>query len=79
MGRVACIDIGTVTARLAVADGRDGLVSHMYKRSTIVDVGEGLTVTGVISQAAMERVLACVDGYLAETRKLGAPVICCTM
>ena len=79
MGRVACIDIGTVTARLAVADVRDGRVSHMYKRSTIVDVGEGLTVTGVISQAAMERVLACVDGYLAETRKLGAPVICCTM
>ena len=79
MGRIACIDIGTVTARLAVADVQDGRVSHLHKRSTIVDVGEGLTATGVICDAAKERVLTCVDGYLAEARSMGAPVICCTM
>lgn len=79
MGRVACIDIGTVTARLAVADVQDGRVSHLHKRSTIVDVGEGLTETGVICDAAKERVLTCVDGYLAEARAMEAPVICCTM
>ena len=79
MGRVACIDIGTVTARLAVADVADGRVTKLHKRSTIVDVGEGLVQTGVISDAAMERVLTCVDGYLAEARELGAPQICCTM
>lgn len=79
MGRVACIDIGTVTARLAVADVEDGRVSKLHKRSTIVDVGEGLVQTGVISDAAIERVVTCVDGYLAEARAMGAPKICCTM
>lgn len=79
MGRVACIDIGTVTARLAVADVRDGRVAHLHKRSTIVDVGEGLTATGVINDAAIERTTTCIDGYLAEAREMGAPVVCCTM
>ena len=79
MGRIACIDIGTVTARLAVADVQDGRVSHLHKRSTIVDVGEGLTETGIICDAAKERVLTCVDGYLAQARAMRAPVICCTM
>lgn len=79
MGRVACIDIGTVTCRLAVADVQEGRVEQLHKISTIVDLGEGLTQTGVLSEAAMERVLACVDGYLAEARKMEAPVICCTL
>lgn len=79
MARIACIDIGTVTARLAVTDVHGGHVEHMYKHSTIVDLGEGLTATGVISAAAQERVLACVDGYLAEARRQNAPAICCTL
>lgn len=79
MGRVACIDIGTVTCRLAVADVADGRVERLHKRSTICDLGENLTQTGVICDAARERVLACVDGYLAEARTMSAPVICCTL
>ena len=79
MGRVACIDIGTVTCRLAVADVADGRVEHLHKRSTIVDLGENLTQTGRICDGARERVLACVDGYLAEARSMAAPVICCTL
>lgn len=79
MGRVACIDIGTVTARLAVADVSGGRVERLHKRSTIVDLGEGLVQTGVISDAAKARVLDCVDGYLAEARAMQAPQICCTL
>lgn len=79
MGRVACIDIGTVTARLAVADVDGGRVTSLHKQSTIVDVGENLTQTGVISDAAQERLLTCVDGYLATARERKAPVICCTL
>ena len=79
MGRVACIDIGTVTCRLAVADVEGGRVTHLLKRSTIVDVGEGLTQTGVISDAAMDRVLTCVAGYMAVVREQHAPVVCCTL
>lgn len=79
MGRVACIDIGTVTARLAVADVSDGRVTRLHKQSNIVDLGEGLVQTGVISDAAKARVLSCVDGYLAEAREMQAPTICCTL
>ena len=65
MTRVACIDIGTVTARLAVADVEGGRVS--------------LTRTGLIAEAAAVRVLACVDSYLAAARQARAPRICCTL
>lgn len=79
MGRVACIDIGTVTCRLAVADVQGGRVQNLYKLSTIVDVGENLTATGIICDAAKERLLTCIDGYLVEARAKEAPVICCTL
>lgn len=79
MGRVACIDIGTVTCRLAVADVREGRVVALHKRSTICDLGEDLTQTGRICDAAAARVIACVDSYLAEARAMGAPAICCTL
>ncbi|MDO5119665.1 MAG: phosphatase [Coriobacteriales bacterium] len=79
MQRVSCIDIGTVTARLAVADVEGGRVQRLIKQSTIVDVGEGLTATGRICEAAQTRLLNCVDGYLAAARQAKAPVMCCTM
>lgn len=79
MGRVACIDIGTVTCRLAVADVVAGKVARLHKRSTICDLGENLTQTGVIGPAAKERVLTCVDAYLEEARRLGVARICCTL
>lgn len=79
MGRIACIDLGTVTCRLAVADVADGRVVRLQKQSTIVNLGEGLTATGVISEAAQQRVITCVDGYLREAREMGASSICCTM
>lgn len=79
MGRVGCIDIGTVTCRLAVADVSDGRVQRLHKRSTIVDLGENLTTTGNICDAARERLLTCIDGYLAEARAMEVPVICCTL
>lgn len=79
MTRVACIDIGTVTARLAVADVEGGRVTRMLKQSTICNLGEGLTRTGLIAEAAAVRVLACVDSYLAAARQAQAPRICCTL
>ena len=79
MGRVACIDIGTVTCRLAVADVRDRRVLALHKRSTICDLGEGLTRTGRLSDAAIRRVTTCVDGYLAEMHAMQVPVVCCTL
>ncbi len=79
MQRVSCIDIGTVTARLAVADVDDGRVMRLAKQSTIVDLGEGLSASGRICEAAKGRLLSCVDGYLAAARAAMAPLVCCTL
>lgn len=79
MGRVACIDVGTVTARLAVCDVEGGRVRRMAKTSTICNLGEGLSATGRIGDAARARVLDCVDRYLANARQAAARVVCCTL
>ncbi|MBR2681974.1 MAG: phosphatase [Atopobiaceae bacterium] len=79
MQRVSCIDIGTVTGRLAIADVENDRVLRMAKQTTICDLGEGLSATGRISDAARERVVSCVDAYLTAVRSTGTPVVCCTL
>ena len=55
--RRAAIDIGTVSTRLLIADvGADGTVDEVLRRTIITHLGEGLTSTGHLSDAAMERV-----------------------
>lgn len=79
MTRVAVIDIGTVTARLGVSDVAGGHVEHCSKTSTICNLGEGVAETGLLSDAACERVLSCVAGYVASAREASAGVACCTL
>ena len=79
MVRLACIDIGTVTARLAVADVEAGRVVRLAKRSEICNLGEGVDATGRLRQEAMERVFACVRSYVESARESGAVAACCTL
>ena len=79
MTRVACIDIGTVTARLAVADVEGGRVVRMAKRSQICNLGQDVDRTHRLRQDAMERVFACVAAYVEEARRAGATSACCTL
>jgi len=79
MELVACIDIGTVTCRLAVAEVDGGRVGRLAKRSAICNLGEGLSASGAISDAACGRVLGAVDAYLQMARQLGATHACCTL
>lgn len=80
MGKIAAIDIGTVTARLAVAEKEPGKpLVELLKRSTICNMGEGTAETGRLAPAAIERVLACVAGYVEEARRLGAEAAVCTL
>lgn len=79
MVRVASIDIGTVSVRLAVADVEDGKVLRCAKQSRICDLGEGLASSGKLSQAACERVLSAVDDYLAAAKSANAAYACCTL
>ncbi|MCH3967270.1 MAG: phosphatase [Atopobiaceae bacterium] len=77
--RVAVIDIGTVTARLGVADVSCGKVLRRTKTSTICNLGEDVARTGRLCDAACGRVLSCVSGYLDGARAAGATSACCTL
>lgn len=79
MGRIAVIDIGTVTCRLGVASVAAGHVESCSKTSTICNLGEGVAETGALSAAACERVVSCVRGYLEAAREAGVEVACCTL
>lgn len=79
MQRVAVIDIGTVTARLAVADVNEGRVVRLAKQSNIVNLGQDVDRTRRLRPDAIERLLACIDAYLAAAREAKAPVVCCTL
>ena len=72
MTRVACIDIGTVTARLAVADVEGGRVVRLIKHSEICNLGEGVDATGRLRDDAIGRVFSCVRGYVALAVEAGA-------
>lgn len=79
MTRVAVIDIGTVTARLAVAEVEDGRITHLGKRSTIVNLGQDVDRTHRLAGEAVRRLLSCVDGYLSEIDGSGVAATCCTL
>ena len=79
MTRLACIDIGTVTARLAVADVEDGRVVRLAKHSEICNLGQDVDATGRLNEEAMARVIACVRGYVVSAREAGATAACCTL
>ncbi len=69
--RRAAIDIGTVTARLLVADVVDGEVHEVVRRSRITHLGEGWSSTGVLSAEGMARTTDAVAGFAAEALELG--------
>ena len=79
MPTLAAIDIGTVSVRLAIASFSDGTLQDVRKITRICDLGEGVGATGRMSNAAIARVLQCVDDYLTEARAAGAEVACCTL
>lgn len=70
--RAACIDIGSNTTRLLVADcAGDGLV-EVHQERAFTRIGRGLRRTGVIGQEKIHEVVAVVLGQIAVARDLGA-------
>ncbi len=67
----AAVDIGTVSTRLIVAraniaaEGNGPAWTVLDREAQITDLGEGVDATGRLSEAAVGRTLATVDGYLA--------------
>ncbi|MCI2242783.1 Ppx/GppA family phosphatase [Adlercreutzia faecimuris] len=73
-GRYAAIDIGTVTCRMLVADvDASGAIAELDKEYAITNLGEGVDASGVLAPAAMARVLAAVDRYVAVRDALAEP------
>lgn len=72
-GRYGALDIGTVTCRLLVADVEDGRIIDVDKEYAITDLGVGVDATGRLSEAGIERVLACVDRYLEVLARYDTP------
>lgn len=71
--RVACVDIGTNSVLLLVAERSEGGgVVPVVDRATITRLGEGVDASGELAPAARERTLRCLQGYAEEARRLGA-------
>lgn len=69
--RLAAIDIGTVTTRLLVADVSGTGITEVERSTDVTHLGEGLTTTGRLSDAAMQRVADVVGRYALRVRDLG--------
>lgn len=76
---LAAIDIGTVTARLALAQVEDGHVIRMAKYTEIVNLGEGVDKTKRLLPEAIHRCVGCVSSYVDYARKEGAEAVVCTL
>ena len=71
LARIAAVDIGTVTTRLLIADVGDSSVSEVVRSTDITHLGEGLTATGRLGDAAMGRVVDVVRRYVETAREAG--------
>ena len=76
---LAAIDIGTVTARLALAQVEDGRIIRMAKYTEIVNLGEGVDTAKHLLPEAIHRCVGCVSSYVDHARKEGAEAVVCTL
>jgi len=76
---LAAIDIGTVTARLALAQVEDGRVIRMAKYTQIVNLGEGVDKAKRLLPEAIHRCVGCASSYVDHAKKEGAEAVVCTL
>jgi exopolyphosphatase / guanosine-5'-triphosphate,3'-diphosphate pyrophosphatase len=76
MTRIAAIDLGSLTVRLAVAEitgpGRFRLLKHGRE---ITALGRGLADSGNLAPGAMARTLAALAGFVGEIQALGVTLV----
>jgi exopolyphosphatase / guanosine-5'-triphosphate,3'-diphosphate pyrophosphatase len=70
--RAACIDIGSNTTRLLVADYLDEALVEVHQERAFTRIGKGLAASGAIGSDKIEEVVAVVLVQIAVAREHGA-------
>ena len=73
--RAACIDIGSNTTRLLVADCAGGELLEVHQERVFTRIGQGLAATGVIAPEKIDEVVVVVLAQIAMARQHGAQTI----
>lgn len=71
--RIAVVDIGTNSTRLLVADvdAATGAIEELDRRSEVTRLGAGVDASGRLSDEAMARVFATLEGYREAIDSIG--------
>lgn len=72
MPRVACIDIGTNSVLLLIAEQSPRGPVALVEQATITRLGQGVDRTGQLAPEACERTLACLRAYANTIAEYGA-------
>lgn len=70
--RLAAIDIGTISARLLVADVENDRLREVLRRVEVVHLGEALAGTGAIGADAIARAIDALRSFVGDAQRLGA-------
>jgi exopolyphosphatase / guanosine-5'-triphosphate,3'-diphosphate pyrophosphatase len=70
--RRACIDIGSNTTRLLVADCDDDRLAEVHQERSFTRLGRGVGLDGTIGSAKIAEVVAVVAAQLRRAQELGA-------
>ncbi len=73
--RCACIDIGSNTTRVLVADVADGGLEEVHQEKAFTRIGKGLGPGGEINEAKIAEVAAVVAAQAASAAALGAVTV----
>jgi exopolyphosphatase/guanosine-5'-triphosphate,3'-diphosphate pyrophosphatase len=70
--RLACIDVGTNTTRLLVADCQDGRLVEVHQERAFTRIGKEMSGGSMIGEAKIAEVVRVVGAQLASARAHGA-------
>jgi len=74
--RVACIDIGTNTTLLLIAErDEQGRLAPLVERATITRLGQGVDHSRALHPDAVARTLACLSRYAVELASVGVEAL----
>lgn len=75
----AVIDIGTNSVLMLIARrGQGGSLEVVHDQSTITRLGEGVAASGVLKSEAIDRTIACLEGYRKVAAERRAQIVAVT-